>query len=69
MFAAALAAVLYGNFLTVMFFYGLWRLKQNERDGYAIALVLFCLFMAGAAGLALRESSQAESAAQAHSAR
>ena len=69
MFVAALAAVLYGNFLTVMFFYGLWRLKKNERDGAAIALVLFCLFMAGAAGLGLREQLQEANASQGHSAR
>lgn len=68
-FATTLAAVLFGNAVTAMFFYGLWRLRKKENDGPAIILILFCSFVAIAAGFALRELSQEQTPAQTHSAR
>lgn len=64
-FSGAIAA----NMITAMFFYGLWRLRKKESDGPAIILILFCCFMVGAAGYAVREDMQEQNPAQTHSAR
>lgn len=64
MFAYALSAVLFGNLITAMFIYSLWRLRRNERDGTAIILALFCCAVTVATGFALREVSQAETTTQ-----
>lgn len=64
-----LAAVLFGNFITVTFFYAIWRIKRNERDRAAIGLALFCLLAIGAVGFGLRDQLSAERTAQEHSER
>lgn len=62
-----LAAVIFGNFITVTFLYALWRLGKNDRDAIAIVLALFCAFTTVAIGFGLREALQAEKTTPAHS--
>lgn len=64
-----IAAVLFGNLLTVLFIYAIVRIKRNEHDRPAVFILLFCLFAIGAVGFGLREIRQEQTTIQTYSTR
>ena len=56
-FTSSLAAVFFGNFVTLALVYAFWRIKRDENDTRAIFIALFCMLIIGITGYALRYPS------------
>lgn len=45
------------NFITVAFFYAVWRIRKNESDWTAITIALFCCLIVGVTAYAVAQPS------------